>query len=144
MLRNKFLADMIRRFKALSREVTKLLIEDDALGLVVGRPLQIEMNIEKQAWRFQTNPQKVTSFRSWLNNQVQTGILTTEGGITSRPWTAQYVESSYKKGVVRAYTDYRKEQLLQSAEVFEGTKEQFLRSSFSGSESLQKIELLYQ
>jgi len=148
LLRRAFVADMVRRFKALSREIQQLIVNDDAFGLHspgvrVVSDLYTVANVEFQAWRFQTNPQKVKSYRRWLQQQIDGKILTQVGGVTSKPWTATYIEPAYQKGVVRAYTDSRKELLTQS-EVFGVSQAEFLRTSFSGPVALAKIELLYE
>ncbi len=149
LLRRAFVADMVRRFKALSLEIQQLVVNDDAFGLqspgirVVDDFLTIS-NVEFQAWRFQTNPQKVKSYRLWLKEQVDAKILTTSGGLTNKPWTAPYIESAYKKGVVRAFTDTRRVLLTGPSDLFTGGRDEFLRSAFSSPEALSKVELLYE
>ncbi len=142
LLQKRFVADMVRRFKSLAKEIEKLIIKDDAFGLTDSTLIQF--NVEQQVWRFQTNPQKVRSFRVWLGKQVRAGILTVEPGFESRPWTAPYIDSAYKKGVVRSYTEVNKANLLGKPESFLDSKQQFLNQTFAASETTQKIELLYE
>ena len=144
MLRKQFVADMTRRFKKLSRDIQELVVEDDAFGLAPGDSFLTLTNqqVAKQAWRFNTNAQKVKAYRRWLTQQVNAGILKPVGGIAGQPWTAPYIESAYKKGAIRAYTDLRKTELDAYPSQFEGGQAEFIRTAFGSPEVLAKIELL--
>lgn len=147
LLRRSFIADMVRRFKAVSAAIHQLVVVDDVFGLQNSGVVFVDDligNIEKQAWRFQTNPQKVKSYRLWLKEQVDQKILTPVGGISGKPWTAPYIESAYNKGVMRAFTDTRRALLTGPSDIFAGSRDEFLRSAFSSPEALSKIELLYE
>ena len=147
LLRRQFIADMVRRFKAVSLEIQVLVVDDDVFGLQnIGIRFVSDLvgNIELQAWRFQTNPQKVRSYRTWLKQQVDQNILVQIGGVTSKPWTATYIESAYRKGVLRAYTDSRREFLSGPSDIFASGRDEFLRTAFSSPEALSKVELLYE
>jgi len=144
LLRKKFVADMTRRFKKISKAIQELVVEDDAFGLVKSKPLILSQQVEKQAWRFNTNPQKVKLYRKWLQQQVDVEILTPVGGIEGKPWTAPYIESAYRKGALRAYTDVHAETLAETPDFYEGSKAQFIQTAFSQPEVQSKIELLYE
>ena len=140
LIRKRFDADMTRRFKKISKAVRKLVIEDDAFGLNVNvAPFQI--NVEKQIWRFRTDPKKVEAFRGWLTEQVNQDVLSV--GVSGDPWLATYVESSYKKGVLRGQQQVygslvdsqEKQKLIED--------QQFLKASFAGSEETKRIEAIY-
>jgi len=139
MLRRKFIADMQRRFKKISKAIQVLVVDDDVFGLEGPAVLQV-----RQAWRFRTDAQKVQEFRKWLQQQVDAGILSPVGGISGKPWTAPYIESAYRKGGLRAYTDLRREELANYPSLFEGGQEEFIRTAFGQPEVLHKIELLYE
>ncbi len=139
MLRRTFMADMARRFRAVSKAIQVLVVDEDTFGLEGPVILQ-----ERQIWRFRTNARKVKAYRAWLQQQVDAKILTPIGGISDKPWTATYIESAYKRGGVRAYTDLRAADLADYPQFFEGGKAEFLRTAFSSPEALQKIELLYE
>jgi len=139
MLRRKFMADMTRRFKRLSKAIQILVVDDDAFGLEGPAILQV-----RQVWRFKTDAQKVKAYRTWLQQQVDAGILTPVDGITGKPWTATYIESAYKKGGLRAYTDLRAAELAAHPSLFEGGQAEFIRTAFGQPEALHKIELLYE
>jgi hypothetical protein len=116
---------MVRRFKQLSKDITELVVKDDAFGL--GDSLAIfNQQVPFQAWRFQTDAQKIKSYRIWLGRQVRAGILAPEGGISGRPWTAPYIESVYRKGAIRAYTDLRSEDLANTPTVLSGQLSELL------------------
>ncbi|GAG53394.1 unnamed protein product, partial [marine sediment metagenome] len=97
--------------------------------------------MEKQAWRFQTDAQQVGSFRTWLKTTTDAKILTTDG-LTGKPWTDTYVDSAYKKGMLRGYTDVHKEALAESSDFYQGTKKQFLHDAFGAPETISKLELV--
>lgn len=142
LLRRKFVADMTRRFRQIAKDIQTLVVDEDAFGLE--SPPILQTLQERQIWRFRTNAQKVKEYRAWLQQQIDAGILTQVGGISGKPWTAPYIESAYKKGALRAYTDLRVAELAEDAIVFEGGKAEFIRQAFGQPESLQKIELLYE
>ncbi|GAH67534.1 unnamed protein product, partial [marine sediment metagenome] len=141
LLRRKCIADMTRRFKKVSRAIQKLIVEDDALGLVTSQPMVFSQ--ERQAWRFRSDANKIKAYRVWLQQQIDAEILTPVRGISGKPWLAPYIESSYKKGALRAYTDTHAEALAEDVTFYEGGKAEFLRQSFGAPEALSKIELLY-
>lgn len=137
-LRKKFMAEMVRRFKSVRKEIWDAIVTQDALGLEDTSPFSV--NVEQQAWRFQTDAQKLESFSIWLQGQIDTKILSlTPEGL---PWTAQYVESAYRKGVVRAYTDVHAAEYVEGDDFFLGGKQQFLQSAFAQPETVSKIQLL--
>jgi SPP1 gp7 family putative phage head morphogenesis protein len=135
MLRRKFSADVRRRFVRLLNAIYELVVEEDAFGLKERQPLKFN-----QRFAFLTSPKKVEAFRIWLQSQIDIGLLSTDN--TGKPWTAQYVDSAYRAGVVRAYSETNKETLAPTKDFYVGGREQFLRSSFSQPETVSKIELL--
>ena len=139
MLRKKFMADMTRRFKVLSKAIQVLVVDEDCFGLEGPAILQV-----RQVWRFRTDAQKVKAYRGWLQQQVDANILSPVGGISGKPWTAPYIESAYKKGGLRAYTDLRAEELANHPSLFKGGQAEFIRTAFGQPEALHKIELLYE
>jgi SPP1 gp7 family putative phage head morphogenesis protein len=134
---------MKRRFKKLSQNIQELIVNDDALGLSPNPPLNINQQVPRQVWRFLSDDRKVSSFRAWLRQQIDAGILEVGTEFQQRPWMAIYIESAYCKGAIRAYTDLRAEQLATEETIFQGGREEFIRQAFSQGEALSKIELLY-
>jgi len=145
-LRGQYSREMRRRFYAVRTLVTKALVELDVLGLSETRPISfnaLTTNVlpEAQAFRFQTSDQKVRSFNRWLQTEIDAGILETD--VAGKPWTAKYIDSSYRKGTVRAYTDAHAEDLAESPEFYRGSQQQFLATSFTQPERLSKLKMLY-
>jgi SPP1 gp7 family putative phage head morphogenesis protein len=143
-LQKQFMADMRRRFKWLSKNIQELVVDDDAFGLGELSIVSLNQQVPFQAWRFNTDAQKVQSYRKWLTQQVNAGILNPVGGISGKPWTAPYIESAYKKGAIRAYTDLRVEDLVNQPTVFEGGRAEFIRTAFNQPILASKVELLYE
>lgn len=138
MLRRSFMREMRRRFGELRRAVQEAVVTQDVFGLVPGQPFAV--NVERQEWRFQTDDQKLESFRRWFQRMVNEKILTTDQA--NRPWTGKYVESAYRKGTVRAFLDAQGKARKKSQDFYDGSKEEFLRSAFSQPERLSKVRLL--
>lgn len=140
-LRNRFRAEARRRFGKLRQLVRETIVDRDALGLSPPSNLSLNQPPPEQAWRFQTDEQKVASFNRWFQQEVASEVLAVEGA-AGEPWTAKYVDSAYRQGLIRAYTDSKKAALAQSADFFEGSKEEFLRSAFAQPERVSKARLL--
>lgn len=138
-LRRQFMRDVTRRFKRLLQEVITLVVTDDAFGLEEEKPFKF--NARKQ-YKYLTNPQKVKQFKAWLQQQIDAGLLEVVGGVEGQPWTATYVESAWRKGMMRAYTDTNKDTLTKSVDWYRGTQEQFVRDAFLRGEMLSKVQLL--
>ena len=141
MLRRSFVRDMNRRFGMMKKLVREAIVQEDVLGLTVGKPFALNQNVPpRQAFRFMTDAGKLDAFNAWFAQESGFTILDTN--VPGQKWTAPYVESAYKKGVSRAYTQVRAEALSASSEVFEGTKKDFLTSAFFQPERLSKVQLL--
>lgn len=139
ILRRRWEADMRRRFKKVDRANRILIVTDDVFGLKSSTTLQTFQ--EREAWKFLTDTQKTTQYRAWLQQQIDAEILTTDG-ITGQPWTGTYVESAYRRGTVRAYTETNIAKLIEEPSIFAGGQAEFLRSAFSQPETLSKIEFI--
>ena len=138
------MVDMTRRFKKLSKAIVELVVDDDAFGLIKGELFTFNKQVPKQAWRFQNDATKLRSYRMWLKQQVDAYILSpVGGGVGGKPWTAPYIESAYKKGSLRAYTDLRAEKMISKPVGFRGGREEFIHQTFGQPEVTKKIELLY-
>lgn len=153
LLRRRFLSDMNRRFVWLMREIRKLLVGDDAFGLVQKPPVLLQSNSGKYdplvihaspgQYAFTTNPRKLEAFHKWLKEQVDAGILKVSGkGKPGQPWTYEYIEAAYRQGVLRAYMDTNKEALSQSPLWYAGGRAQFLATAFGLPTTVSKVELL--
>lgn len=83
-------------------------------------------------YAFHTDPEKVRAFGQWLAQQAF-NLLTSQ---TEHELWQRYIESGYRKGVGRAFDDYKEKH----PELRD--RETFLRSSFSQPESVEKVKLL--
>lgn len=140
LLRAQFIRDMRARFSSVIDDVWELVVVQDVFGLEGGAPFAFKTNAERQAWRFQTNDKKLEQFNAWLKEKVDKKILSTDA--KGQPWTGKYVESAYKKGALRAYTDSRGKGLNKLGDFFKGTQSEFLRAAFNQPEQLSKVRLL--
>lgn len=150
-LRQRFLRDMKRRLKELNKALYQLIVTDDAFGLetapmrwadmaaMMSRDRQVQ---NRRQYAFMTNPQKIKSFQAWLQQQIDRGLLAVVGGIPGKPWTAQYVESAWRQGMMRSYTDMKGAELQVGMDFYSGKKEQWLRSAFLQPEMMSKVEML--
>lgn len=145
MLRRAFEQDLKRRAKDLAQTVKEALVVLDVLGhdrmSTFTFNASLGAGLDMQAFRFLTDAQKLTAWRRWFAEQVRKGFLQVD--VKGRPWTAKYVESAYKKGQLRSWMDAHKADLLNKADFYRGTKEQFIRSAFDAPERVSKMELLF-
>jgi len=141
LIRRKFLADINRRLTKLIQEIHKLFVEEDAFGLAERKPLVVMAAYQQYA--FTTDARKLQAFHQWLKEQVDAGILIVSGsGVPGQPWTYDYVESAYKKGVDRAYLDTNKAALAKSPAFYAGSRAEFLRTAFMQPIAMSNLELL--
>jgi len=140
MIRKSFEKDMSVRFQKLWKSIFHLVEELDVFGLK--KIVFMEDVKSSRSWAFLKDAQKVEAFRQWLKDRIQEGVLEVDK-YKNRPWLAEYVESAYKKGIIRAFTDVRKREGLRTEDFLKGSESEFLRSSFGAPESVEKLELLY-
>ena len=139
-IRRAFVAEMTRRIKSMKRLITDLIVTEDAFGFRLKTKSPNPLSLQ-QRFAFETDASKVKSYKAWFKEQVDGNILQVEGDL-HKPWTNRYVDSAYRKGAVRAYTDTHKEALAQSPDFYKGSQEQFLRDSFAQPEMVSKLELV--
>jgi len=125
------MADMTRRMKRIRSAVTHLIAVEDALGLRIN-PSPVSRLIGNERWTFQTDSQKVKSFRDWLKFQTEAELLTPIDGNVARPWMAEYIDSAYRQAHVRSF-----------AELGGEDAEAFLLEAFAAPETTSKLEFLY-
>jgi SPP1 gp7 family putative phage head morphogenesis protein len=98
--------------------------------------------INADAWRFNSDPEKLQKFQEWLRRQLQQFLV----GRTQEELWRVYTEQGIRKGAARSFEDARGIEKLKDAGVqlafYAGTKEEFLRSSFRQPEAVSKIQLL--
>lgn len=112
-LRKTFERKITKRFRWLKGQINKSIITNDCFGLKLDQninTIQINTPIEKNKFAFNSNSEKVNLFMEWVQTQINDGILqtnivnaleTTEE-ILSGFWCNTYIETAYKKGIIRA------------------------------------------
>ena len=137
----RFLVDLRRRMRGLVRGINHFMVELDALGLEEKTTL-VRLQTERE-FQFRTDAGKLDAFNEWFAQQVDANVFSVPAGTDpSRPWTATYVESSYRRGLVSAYISSATGQLLSELGIGDTTLEEFLKSAFASPETISKIILL--
>jgi len=137
-LRKTYLADMTRRFKAIKRAVTELIVTDDVFGLKP-RLGALTANQEPRAWEFATDEQKLLNFNAWLQVQLDSNVLETDGNA----WTSKYVQEAYERGSTRAVHQVASEAPLDPVNFPLGPTPSNVATSFlSQPERLSKVQFL--
>jgi SPP1 gp7 family putative phage head morphogenesis protein len=115
MLRKSFVSAMNKRFRALRGIIRKSIDENDCFGIRdINANAAKDMNlIPSKAFKFITSRDKIEAFMEWLREQAALGILDVRtvnqlGRALEEPWTNVYIESAYKRGIERAYTEMNK------------------------------------
>jgi len=133
MLRTAFAAELTRRLKALAREIYKLVVEEDAFGL--SQPVA---NVGR--WQFATNDQKLDEFNRWLQTQIDSKVIALRGG--SDIFSAKYVDSAYRKGLVNAFIAVKKKDMIKDPDYYKKSQAEFLTTAFAAPETVSKVKLL--
>jgi SPP1 gp7 family putative phage head morphogenesis protein len=139
-LRRAFMSDIFKRVQKIKKSINRVLVDLDVFGLKE-TPNPLKFNMYRREYEFKTDPEKLDAFQIWLQAEVDAGILEVATGKAA--WTQKYIQSSYQKGVVRAYIDTHKEALAESSDFYQGTKAQFLSDVFTQPETVSKVQMLY-
>jgi len=102
-----------------------------------------------ERFQFLTSPEQVNSFREFLKKLLQQYIVD-ENVNAEDQWFQQYVEEGYRKGAGRAWDDTRpsvkkwmnSDEANKKLDFYDGTRADFLRSSFARPVSVEKVKLL--
>jgi len=162
LLRKQLMGEMRKRFRGLRRDILALVDAGDAFGIradrlagqpaivpttrpqaTVVRTISLDMVLNTR-WRFVADDTKLDNYRAWLKEQVKAGILEVSPDNLQTPWLEPHIESAYKKGALRAYTDVRKSDIAKdrSLDFIEGGKQAFLNMAFNTPTAQSKIRLL--
>lgn len=133
----RFISDIRRRVRKLAAAVTLFLDTEDELGLKHTTTL---VRMARRTFAFHTDSDKLKAFNSWFAQQVEANVLIPRRGPNwdpTKPWTAEYVEAAYKRGLLNSY--------FASKKGFAGDIEQnqleFMRG-FNSAEAVSKLRLL--
>lgn len=107
-LRNRFVAELNRRFRKLAEAIRVSVEDNDCFGLAEKKQISILTSIPPRAFQFKTSPQKVHGFMDWLEGEVDKDLLTVTRGprrvvAGAKRWSDTYIESSYQKGMMDSY-----------------------------------------
>lgn len=93
-------------------------------------------------WRFRTSPEKVKEFQAWLKKQYADLIT----GKDEKELWQRFIEDGYRRGAGRAWDDANPKAKAKgkrrNLDFYQGTREEFLRSSFGRPETADKVKLL--
>lgn len=144
LIRRRFEKEMRRRFNIIKRAIKEAVVEKDVFGIKESSPdtVKVLFNVEAEAFRFLTDAKKVEAFRDWLQNEIDQNLLTAVGGIEGQPWTAEYVESAYRKGRLRAFFDVRKKDYPPGTPEYAAAEAEYMRAAFFPGEMMSKIALV--
>lgn len=101
-LRDRFVADMTRRFRTVSRLTRESIVDNDCFGLK-NQPVVLQEAAGYQQFALGSDQEKINAFMAWLLGVIQESIFNPEG------WTNDYIDSAYKQGIRRARQEMRKE-----------------------------------
>jgi len=120
VIRNKFIADLTGRFRALQRVIRISVVNNDCFGLkkdtsglpgVAVREFLVQAKEDMSPTRpnefaFESDAKKINGFMGWLQRQEDLGILEIQPGeqigeAINDAWTNTYITSAYQKGIQR-------------------------------------------
>jgi SPP1 gp7 family putative phage head morphogenesis protein len=133
----RWTAEYRRRYGQLAVAIWQFVYKDDELGLAPRKPFVVNAG----HYAFLTSSKKVSAFNEWLDEQIETNLLTTVGDGT--PWAGKYVQGAYQKAAMRAFELVNKKDMNKPMDFIAGTRQQFLRSSFSGEVRTETLKNLY-
>lgn len=133
-IRRAFVRESNARFRDFKKALIEFLVKQDELAL---KPSPL--GVHARRYEFQTSAQKLEAFSTWLDDQMDSKILSKGKGI----WAGRYIDSAYKRGIVRAYTDVHGADLAKMQKGAAGaTKAEFLRASMAVPERIDSVQLL--
>lgn len=96
-LRQRFVAELVRRFKFIINEITQVVEKENGFGLVTN----------EGRFQFTSDVQKRDAFMRWLRDMERKKILELSDGapmqtIVDKAWTNKYIQSAYQKGIANA------------------------------------------
>jgi len=107
-LRNSFSRDLNKRFRGLGVTIQTALINQNVLGIYNRFTVP-----PRNAFNFPRSSDKINEFMTWINRQINAGILEIGetqqlGSAIESAWTNVYIRDSYRRGVLRARAEMRK------------------------------------
>jgi hypothetical protein len=99
-------------------------------------------------WQFHSTEQKLVAFREWIKRQAALHLIGEH--LEENAWYNRYIMDGFRRGAGRAFDDTRPQvrewqdspEARQRLDFYDGTREEFLRSSFNWPTSREKVRLL--
>jgi len=110
-LRNAFASKIKQSFEELVKVVKISVDTNDCFGLRKPNLSVFQMTpIQRQAFEFSRNPEKIEAFINWLQEQIDRGILQLgyaqqTGSSIESLWMNMYILDAYKRGLMRARSE---------------------------------------
>lgn len=131
-LRRRFIAHVRKKLKNVLLKMIDLIVTQDVFGL--DRQSHFVRN---EDWSFKTDEGKAKEFEDWLKNEVETEF--------AGDWWKAYITDGYIKGFGRVFDDLKKygiEPDPSLSNVYIGSKEDFLKTSFAQAVTKAKLDLI--
>ena len=111
-LRTAFVRAMRRRFKRLIRDIRTVIVDQDCFGL--SNPLTQVVPPGREMFAYPRTADKVKAFMEWLQKQIDADLLDVREIPTMAPsieeaWTNMFVFDSYRRGVLRARSEMKRQ-----------------------------------
>lgn len=99
--------------------------------------------VNAHRWQFASDPEKIKQFKAWLKTQIIADIT----GKSERELWEAYTKEGLQKGAGRAFDDTRRpqrvrDQMAGRMDFYQGSRDEFLRSSFHQPVAIEKVQLL--
>lgn len=127
-LRVRFVAQFRARFEALARAARISIVGNDCFGLLKPLGVRAEANppkdwrqtispIPTEKFKFDTDPNKIKNFMSWLSEMEEKSIFQvvrrqTLGGGIEHLWSDIFISRAYKKGIIWGGVQIKKDKAL--------------------------------
>lgn len=144
-MRRRLQAQMKKIFTRLRSLIFKLIVKEDAFGLI---PKPRNPFTGNARWSHLKGPERVRAFRAWLASIMKDTDKSVEEAID------RYIREGFEKGAGRAFDDVNgtaaaravasstAEEAASKAAFYEGGRKEFLRSSFAKATTREKVVML--
>jgi len=108
-LRARFVSQVNRRWRTVKTDLRKSIVDNDCFGIADRMVALAALPPEELAMFL--DAAKVDRFMAWLREQEEAGILETvfmPSRLSSEPWSNLYIDSAYRQGIRRAYSELHK------------------------------------
>lgn len=116
LIRGRFVAELVTRFRRLKEAVIDFLVTQDALALEPANSFTTVRKLlglaapQRRQYAFQTDIQKLDTFNEYFRQKVEEEILRSvpgtflppQGSLASGPWMTRFIELAYKRGMAAA------------------------------------------